>query len=73
MRTVFQASSEILVALITFASFAIFAGGLAATYAHSVRTGLLIAGTAFISASLAFIYSMWRLNETLWSGSTANV
>jgi len=30
-------------------------------YTQTVRTGLLIAATAFISGALGFLYSVWRL------------
>jgi hypothetical protein len=54
-------SSEILTALVNIASFAVLVGAMGAVYAQSVRTGLLVAGIAFVSASLGFAYSVWRL------------
>ena len=56
-------------AVVYFASFAVVVGAFKTVYAHSLRTGLLIAGTAFFSGTLGFIYSVWRLYRPRWSVS----
>ena len=61
MRTALHVSTETLTAVVYIASFAVVFGAFATIYAQSLRTGLLIWGTAFISGTLGFIYSVWRL------------
>jgi hypothetical protein len=66
MRTALRGSKETLTAVVYFASFSVVVGAFKTVYAHSLRTGLLIAGTAFISGTLGFIYSVWRLYRPRW-------
>src|SRR5262245_41059040 len=60
MRTALHVSRETLLALINIGSFAVVVGAAAAIYTQSLRTGLLLLGTFFISAALGFLYCLWR-------------
>ena len=66
MRKALRVSTEILTAVVYIASFAVVVGAIVTIYAQSLRTGLLIAGTAFFSGALGFIYSVWRLYRPRW-------
>ena len=66
MRKALRVSTEILTAVVYIASFAVVVGAIVTIYAQSLRTGLLIAGTAFFSGTLGFIYSAWRLHRPRW-------
>jgi hypothetical protein len=66
MRKALRVSTEILTAVVYIASFAVVVGAIVTIYAQSLRTGLLIAGTAFFSGALGFIYSVWRLYRPGW-------
>ena len=66
MRTALRVSTETLIAVVYIASFAVVVGAFATIYAQSLRIGLLIAGTVFISGTLGFVYSVWRLYRTRW-------
>jgi hypothetical protein len=61
VRTVLHVSAETLTALLYIASAAVVLGSVVIIYTQTVRTGLLIAATAFISGALGFLYSVWRL------------
>jgi hypothetical protein len=61
MRTALRVSRETLTALVNIASLTVIVGTVVAIYTQSIRTGLLIAGTAYASAALGFMYSVWRL------------
>ena len=61
MRTVLHVSAETLTALLYIASAAVVLGSVVIIYTQTVRTGLVIAGTAFVSGALGFLYSVWRL------------
>jgi hypothetical protein len=61
MRTALRVSAETLIAVVYIASFAVVLGTFATIYTQSLRTSLLITVTAFISGSLGFAYSVWRL------------
>ena len=61
MRAVLYVSGQTVMALINLASFAVVFGMLAAIYTQSLKTGLTVAGTAFIAGGLGFIYSVWLL------------
>ena len=69
MRTALRVSTETLTAVVYIASVAVVVGAFVTIYAQSLRTGLLIAGTAFISGTLGFIYSVWRLYRPRWQVS----
>ena len=66
MRKALRVSTEILTAVVYIASFAVVVGAIVTISAQSLRTGLLIAGTAFVSGTLGFIYSVWRLYRPRW-------
>jgi len=66
MRIMLRVSAETLTALVYIASFAVVVGAFATIYTQSLRTSLLIAATAFISGSLGFAYSVWRLYRLRW-------
>jgi hypothetical protein len=66
MRKALRVSTEILTAAVYIASFAVVVGAIVTISAQSLRTGLLIAGTAFVSGTLGFIYSVWRLYRPRW-------
>ena len=66
MRTALHVSTETLTAIVYIASFAVVVGAFAAIYTQSLRIGLLIAGTAFFSGTLGFVYSLWRLYRPRW-------
>jgi hypothetical protein len=66
MRAILHVSVETMTAVLYIASFAVFVGAVAVVYTQSLRTGLLIAGTAFISGTLGFAYSVWRLYRPRW-------
>jgi len=70
MRVMVRASVEALTALVYMASFAVVIGTFATIYTQSLRTSLLIAATAFISATLGFAYSLWRLHRPRWPIAT---
>jgi hypothetical protein len=61
VRTVLHVSAETLTALLYIATAAVVLGSGVIIYTQNLRTGLLIAATAFISAALGFFYSVWRL------------
>jgi hypothetical protein len=61
MRAVLHVSGQTVMALINIASFAVVLGMLAAIYTQSLRTGLTVAGTAFIAGGVGFAYSIWLL------------
>ena len=61
MRAILRVSVETMTAILYIASFAVVVGAVAVVYMQSFRTGLLIAGTAFMSGTLGFAYSVWRL------------
>jgi hypothetical protein len=67
MREVMRVSAETLTAIVYIASFAIVTGTVAMAYTQSLRTSLLIAATAFISGTLGFVYSVWRIYRPRWS------
>ena len=69
MRTTLRVSAETLTGVVYIASFAIIVGSLAAIHTQSLRTGLMILGTAFFSGCLGFIYSVWRLYRPHWGAS----
>jgi len=54
-------SAETLIALLYIASAAVVLGGVVIIYTQTLRTGLMLAATAFISGALGFLYSVWRL------------
>ena len=66
MRTALRVSTETLIAVVYIASFAVVVGAFATIYAQSLRTGFLIASTVFISGTLGFVYSVWRLYRMKW-------
>ena len=66
MRATLRVSAETLTAVVHIASFAIIVGAFAAIHTQSLRTGLMILGTAFFSGCLGFIYSVWRLFRPRW-------
>ena len=66
MRAMLHVSAEALTAVLYIASFAVIAGATAVIYTQSLRTGLLVAGTAFISGTLGFAYCAWRLYRPRW-------
>jgi hypothetical protein len=66
MRAMLRVSAETLTALVYIASFAVIVGTFATIYTQSLRTSLLISATAFISGSLGFAYSVWRLYRLRW-------
>jgi hypothetical protein len=66
MRAMLHVSAEALTAVLYIASFAVVVGAIAMIYTQSLRTGLLIAGTAFISGTLGFAYCAWRLYRPRW-------
>jgi hypothetical protein len=61
MRTALHVSKETITAFVNIASLAIVIGSAVAVHTQSLRMGLLIAGTAYTSATLGFLYSVWRL------------
>jgi len=66
VRTALLVSAETLTALVYLASFAVVGGTFAMIYTQSLRTSLLIAATAFVSGTLGFAYSVWRLYRPRW-------
>ncbi len=61
MHTLFYVSGQTVMALINMATLAVILGALAAIYTHDILTGLLVLAAAFISGTVGFGYSMWRL------------
>jgi hypothetical protein len=61
VRTALHVSAEALTAVVYIASFAVLVGTFATIYTQSLRVSLLVAATAFISGTLGFAYSIWRL------------
>ena len=61
MRTALHVSKETLTALVNIATLAIVVGSLVAVRTQSMRIGLAIGATVYVSASLGFLYSVWRL------------
>ena len=61
MRTALHVSKETATALVNIATLAIVVGSLVAVRTQSMRTGLAIGATVYVSASLGFLYSVWRL------------
>lgn len=61
MRMALHVSAETLTAVVYIASFSVVLGTVATIYTQSLRTSLLLAATAFVSGTLGFAYSVWRL------------
>jgi hypothetical protein len=61
MRTALLVSKETLTALVNIATLAVLVGAFVAVGTQSLRTGLAIGATVYASASLGFLYSVWRL------------
>jgi hypothetical protein len=61
MRAALYLSGQTVTALIAMASLAVVLGMLAVIYTQSLRTGLVVAGTAFVASGLGFAYSFWLL------------
>ena len=61
MRTALLVSKETMAALVNIATLAIVVGSLVAVQTQSVRLALAIGATVYVSASLGFLYSVWRL------------
>jgi hypothetical protein len=66
MQRALHVSAETLTAVVYIASFAVVVGTFATIYTQSLRTSLLIAATAFVSGTLGFVYSVWRLYRAKW-------
>jgi exosortase/archaeosortase len=54
-------SKETLTALVNIATLAIVVGSIVAVRTQSLRLALAIGATVYVSASLGFLYSVWRL------------
>ena len=66
MRTAVHVSAETLTAIVYIASFAVVVGTFPLIYTQSLRTSFLIAATAFVSGTMGFAYSVWRLYRPKW-------
>ena len=61
MHTLLYVSGQTATAVINMATLAVVLGAAAAIYTHDVLTGLLVLAAAFISGTIGFGYSVWRL------------
>jgi hypothetical protein len=61
MRTILYASAGTLIPFLYIASAALVLGAMVIINTQNLRTGLLLAVTAFISGASGFLYCVWRL------------